>query len=493
MRKHIFNTFRTKAALFVAAVCCSAAVHAQTWTSTTSFSNSSYTKEAGTVIGTSGSYSGGTGDDKTKVFDSNLNTFFDGPTANGVWAGLDLGAAKTIKAIMFVPREGYYSSRMTGGVFQASTDAAFTSPTTLFTIPSGLVTAFTYYYLVNSAGTSTRYIRYLSPNGGYGNIAEVAFYTGNDAVSATGWNLSGNSGTTPGTNFIGTTDAQPLVLKTNSTEQIRVSSDGNLGIGTQSPGAYLDIANWTDWARPALRFSKSGGKDIRIINDPNGFSLRNFTSGDGPIFNVRNTDDFTLFAVMENGQVGIGTVSPTQKLDVLGTVKATGFQLPVSNYDANTQYIAKADASGNFTWTPFRDLHQQWSNTWGAHVNCAGFKLVGAAGSTEGLTVTPSGVAVARGYSCDSVTTADFVFEPDYNLRPLHEVESFVKENKHLPDVPSAKEYQKRGQVDMIELQTILLQKVEELTLYVIQQHKENTELKNKLSELDKKIRQAGR
>ena len=59
--------------------------------------------------------------------------------------------------------------------------------------------------------------------------------------ASTGWLISGNSGTTASTNFIGTTDAQDLVLKTNNTERIRILSGGNVGIRTTSPNSTLQI------------------------------------------------------------------------------------------------------------------------------------------------------------------------------------------------------------------------------------------------------------
>jgi hypothetical protein len=75
---------------------------------------------------------------------------------------------------------------------------------------------------------------------------------------------------------------------------------------------------------------------------------------------------------------------------------------------------------------------------------------------------------------------ADFVFAPDYKLPALSEVESFVKENKHLPEIQSEKDMQQNG-VNLNELQIKLLQKVEELTLYVIQQNKRIEELEQAL------------
>jgi hypothetical protein len=132
------------------------------------------TKRTGTTIGTAGSY-GNSGNTIAKATDGNLSTFFDGPTANGDWVGLDLGSAKTISQIAFAPRSGY-TSRMDGGKFQISTSANFTTGvTTLYTISSaptaGSLT------ILNLASTVTaRYVRYLGPNGGYGDIAEFQVF-----------------------------------------------------------------------------------------------------------------------------------------------------------------------------------------------------------------------------------------------------------------------------------------------------------------------------
>lgn len=75
---------------------------------------------------------------------------------------------------------------------------------------------------------------------------------------------------------------------------------------------------------------------------------------------------------------------------------------------------------------------------------------------------------------------ADYVFEPSFKLKPLKEVENYIKENKHLPDVPSTAEVSQNG-IDLAQTQAILLQKIEELTLYVIKQDKEIQRLKRKI------------
>jgi hypothetical protein len=81
---------------------------------------------------------------------------------------------------------------------------------------------------------------------------------------------------------------------------------------------------------------------------------------------------------------------------------------------------------------------------------------------------------------------ADYVFASDYKLKPLAEVEAFVKANKHLPGVPSAEEVVKDG-IDMATMDAKLLEKVEELTLYLIELQKQNEALKIKVDALEKK------
>ena len=85
-----------------------------------------------------------------------------------------------------------------------------------------------------------------------------------------------------------------------------------------------------------------------------------------------------------------------------------------------------------------------------------------------------------------TVFWADFVFNKNYYLRPLSEVESFIKINKHLPEIPSTSEVTKNG-IDLAETQALLLQKVEELTLYVIEHNKKIDRLEKKLKGLSRK------
>ena len=125
--------------------------------------------------------------------------------------------------------------------------------------------------------------------------------------------------------------------------------------------------------------------------------------------------------------------------------------------------------------------------------------LVKANGSGNvgiGTSVIPSGykLAVAGKIIAEEVVVKlqsnwpDYIFEPDYNLMPLQKVEQFVRTNKHLPGIPSATEVKKDG-LSMGEMQNKLLQKIEELTLYMIEQGKTINQQSAKIKELEEKLK----
>lgn len=157
----------------------------------------------------------------------------------------------------------------------------------------------------------------------------------------------------------------------------------------------------------------------------------------------------------ENGQVGLGTVAEGYRFTVGGKARFSG--------DVHTDQ--KLSATGAVT---------------------VGTTLtVGTDASVYG------GLAVGNGFACDNqgnvkakrlkVTLTDwpdYVFGEGYRLRPLAEVEEYVKEHSHLPDVPSAAEVEAEG-ADLGEMNKVLLQKVEELTLYIIDLQRQINELKS--------------
>lgn len=108
-------------------------------------------------------------------------------------------------------------------------------------------------------------------------------------------------------------------------------------------------------------------------------------------------------------------------------------------------------------------------------------------GTSQTFRVESTGMIRGRRMKLDLNTWADYVFEPGYHLMPLEEVETFVKNEKHLPNVPSEQELKASG-ADVMELNKLLMEKVEELTLYLIQQDKNTRELKQQLEVLQNKV-----
>lgn len=125
----------------------------------------------GIIMGTTGSWHN-LGNTVDKVFDGNLGTYFDAPTGNDNWAGLDLGQVYNIEQIKFCPRTNY-SNRILSGKFQGSNTADFTAAIDLYTVssiptPNALTS-------INVSG-QFRYVRYLSPPNSNGNIAEMQIF-----------------------------------------------------------------------------------------------------------------------------------------------------------------------------------------------------------------------------------------------------------------------------------------------------------------------------
>ncbi|MDR2270599.1 MAG: hypothetical protein LBF27_06805 [Sphingobacterium sp.] len=89
------------------------------------------------------------------------------------------------------------------------------------------------------------------------------------------------------------------------------------------------------------------------------------------------------------------------------------------------------------------------------------------------------GTARAHSILVNTQKTADFVFEPDYDLPSLDSIKTFIREHKHLPGIPSAKQMEKEG-INVGDLQIDLLQKIEELTLHVISLQKQLDDLRNR-------------
>src|SRR5690349_18577120 len=140
------------------------------------------------------------------------------------------------------------------------------------------------------------------------------------------WELTGNVGTNPSNNFLGTTDNQPLVIKTNGTEAIRVTTDEKVGIGNSNPEFKLEVTaqNQLGLAVQGLNSGIGAGLQLQSIGPgaPGGPGGRGWellatgatsAQGEGK-FNIRDLGTARdVFTITSEGQVGIGVTNPGAK------------------------------------------------------------------------------------------------------------------------------------------------------------------------------------
>jgi len=190
-------------------------------------------------------------------------------------------------------------------------------------------------------------------------------------------------------------------------------------------------------------------------------------------------------------KIGVGNSAPTARLHVsAGGSIGEGVRLENLPASSGTIYPLYVDGSGNVMRASTagareaaESLDRNWTLTADSHLinNNAGGIMIGT-----GLNSTPAGykLYVSEGILTERVkvavkSTADWrdnVLQDDYKLRSIEEVESFIKQNKHLPGVPSAQEMVQNGN-DLQKTDAILLEKVEEMMLYLIDLKKQNTVL----------------
>jgi hypothetical protein len=159
------------------------------------------------------------------------------------------------------------------------------------------------------------------------------------SAPTSGWNLAGNAGTSLFTNFLGTTDAQPLVLRTNSAEHMRITSAGNIGINNGAPTTRLSFAAVDE---PKISLYDNGDTaNIYGFGVTGGFLNYHVKSGGRHVFFAggKNGNGTELMRIQSNGNVGIGTATPNQKLHVSGNSQ-------VNMTVENTSGIVNFDLAG---------------------------------------------------------------------------------------------------------------------------------------------------
>lgn len=278
-------------------------------------------------------------------------------------------------------------------------------------------------------------------------------------------------------------------------EAARLTYDGKLGIGVANPSSRLDVKG--DGIFRATDNTVGLALHIRNTNETNSFTLHGYTTKgqlraqNGMPFEMEDSAGNKWFYGQYGGNVGIGTTSPGAKLDVNGNVKASSFQVKESEYysDLNSNmlsfsrngysYINNSSAGGSIA------IRTGGVDNVDLLVNSNGDVGIGTT-DTKGFKLGVNGRVAATEVKVATYTNwSDFVFEENYDLPTLIEVENHIKKKGHLKDIPSAKEVEKDG-FYLGEMDAKLLQKIEELTLYTIQQEKSLHKKDLKIEKLEK-------
>lgn len=324
------------------------------------------------------------------------------------------------------------------------------------------------------------------------------------------WTIIGNAGTNPATNFIGTTDNQPMVFKTNNSERFRVAASGDLSAmnnfsfdnATGGKGLYFRTNGVQRWYQ-RVDGTESGS------NTGSNYSLYRYSDAGGFLgtaFSINRATGVTTFggATRFNGNFEIDNSVATRNFSFVKDgknrmmIRIDGTE---TGGNAGSDFrLYRYNDAGVYQGVPLAVSRATGESTFGGSVKVqtiTGHLAVGNFTGGSALT-TPAGyrMIVQDGILTEKIKVAlkttgdwaDYVFESDYNLMSLEEIESFTKKNKHLPNVPSADEMAESG-LDVAQTSKMFMEKIEELTLYMIELNKEVKLLKAENEVLKAKIK----
>lgn len=259
--------------------------------------------------------------------------------------------------------------------------------------------------------------------------------------------------------------AGKLIMRTNGDDRVFVDGQGDVGINAPVPITKLQIV---------------GGQDAGLDGSSNGYIMLGETSGTNLLIDnneivARNnlTGTATLSLQNDGGNVNIGG---TTTVDAPVIINASNEALKLNGSNPFIQFYQSG--------TP-RSFIQQTGTRLFMGVNGGVLQLDGTQVAVGGVVPASSAykLAVTGKVICEEVKVKlsgnwpDYVFAPGYKRPTLNELESFIKTNRHLPNIPAAAEIEQNG-MEVGDMQKRMMEKIEELTLYVIDLKKEIDELK---------------
>ncbi|MBX7152051.1 hypothetical protein K1X84_10450 [bacterium] len=309
------------------------------------------------------------------------------------------------------------------------------------------------------------------------------------------------------------------------TNMMNFSTSGNVGIGTTSPNYKLhvsgDMATYSSQSKIGISFTTwpSDGLGykwwLRTSDDGGGASTLYIGDDWGQQGNGKNH-----FVVKSSGSVGVGTTfsegDVTGKLNVRkdGAEGVISDLLTLRNHQNSIGNIGtgvglrfvQGYISETSKYVEIGSIAEtEWSNGVGFYIKTSAYGVtserlrvdrygnvgIGTSNPDPNYKLSVNGKIKAKELYLITTGWSDFVFQKDYKLRSLKEVEEHIKDKGHLPDIPSEKEVTENG-VAIVDMQAKLLQKIEELTLYAIEQNKLILKQNEKIEALEKKMKAMG-
>lgn len=275
-----------------------------------------------------------------------------------------------------------------------------------------------------------------------------------------------------------------MYVPTSSTAFSIDDATRNVGIGTNDYSNTLNVGGNVGAAGAVISKSTVNGGFLFEDRSANSYGGWIWYADAGKANLFRYGGVGNALTIDATGRLGVGTNAPGYLLDVNGRMRLRHNGV-TSGLWFNSTTNTEATFVGQYTnnlWGIFS------GNAWKFAVNATdGSVLLGSNNLDNEVLTNAAGykLKVFGKIIGEEVRVQlksawpDYVFADDYNLKPLEEVEQFIKKNKHLPNIPSAAEVEKNGQM-LGEMQSKMLEKIEELTLYIIDLKKEIEALKNK-------------
>lgn len=231
------------------------------------------------------------------------------------------------------------------------------------------------------------------------------------------------------------------------------------------------------------------------------FSKLRFTfyegSGDNGLFGISElfylhseevqAYDALMVKYNHDGNVGIGTDNPQSLLDVRSDNNDAGLRVSTSDNAVVGAFTWRQDAIA-ISAAGYQNPDMAFNTGGNERMRISKYGNIGIGTTNPSQKLAVNGTILAKKVKVSQAATdwPDYVFDSSYQLPSLDSVSSFIQVNKHLPDMPSAAIVEKGGH-DLGEVQKLLLKKLEELTLYAIEQNKTISELKSEIKELKNK------